>query len=168
MKKRTVLLILALLLGLFTQVNAMELKGVKKATSPVYEPTKSAIKKTLKKMGIKFKVDSDGDLLYHNKKGLAIYIIFDETSSGKVWNLQMRSLFSTKKSRYNKLIKYANKWNSKYKVPKLAMRDRDTLVATFNYPIQYGFNPDEFEDNVMSIYETALNKIADETLSMRN
>ena len=166
--KKVLILVFASLFGFQMQANAMQLEGEEKATSPVYKATKSAVKKALKKMGTEFTIDSDGDIKYKmDDKGWGIYIVFSETRSGKLWNLQMLAQFSTKKSRYDELVEYANSWNAKKKYPKVSMKDRDSLRASLNYPIQYGFNPDEFEDNVVGMFERAITKIADETNDMR-
>jgi hypothetical protein len=171
MGKIIVPLILAFLLGFQVQANAMQLEGEEKAYSTIYKPTVSAVKKTMTKMGYEFTVDDDGDLKYKfnrdNGQAWGVYVIFDELSSGKVWNLKMIAHFATKKSRYDELVQYANSWNYKKKYPKISMKDRDTLRLSLNYPIQYGFNPDEFEDNVIGMFERALNVIADETEAMR-
>ncbi|MCP3665686.1 MAG: YbjN domain-containing protein [Gammaproteobacteria bacterium] len=127
------------------------------------------MKKTMKKMGYDFTIDEDGDIKYKmDDTGWTVYVIFDETSSGKLWNLQMLAQFSTKKSRYDELVEYANTWNTKKKFPKVTMKDRDSLKLTMDFPIQYGFNPDEFEDNVIGMFERTVKKIADETDAMRN
>lgn len=119
-------------------------------------------------MGVKFTVDSDGDLEYKmDGKGWSIYIIFAENRSGKIWNLQMHVQFGTKKSRYYELVEYANSWNSKHKLVEVSMIDRDSLSVVLDYPVQYGFNPDEFEENVMGIFEMSLREVADETYPMR-
>lgn len=160
--------VLVSLLGFQMQANAMQLEGEEKALSPVYKATKSAVKKAMKKMGTEFKIDNDGDLNYKMEgKGFNIYVVFNETSLGKLWNLQIVAQFGTKKSHYDELVEYANSWNSKKKYPKLSMVDRDTLRVTLNYPVQYGFNPDEFEDNVIGMFEKTLKIIADETYAMR-
>ena len=160
--------VLVSLLGFLMQANAMQLEGEEKALSPVYKATKSAVKKAMKKMGTEFKIDNDGDLNYKMEgKGFNIYVVFNETSSGKLWNLQIVAQFGTKKSRYDELVEYANSWNSKKKYPKLSMVDRETLRVTLNYPVQYGFNPDEFEDNVIGMFEKTLKEIAEETYAMR-
>ncbi len=123
----------------------------------------------MKKMGYDFTIDEDGDIKYKmDDTGWTVYVIFDETSSGKLWNLQMLAQFSTKKSRYDELVEYANTWNTKKKFPKVTMKDRDSLKLTMDFPIQYGFNPDEFEDNVIGMFERTVKKIADETDAMRN
>ena len=168
MYKMVVLMALASLLGFQMQANAIQLEGEEKTVSPVYKATKSAVKKTMKKMGIKYTVDIDGDLKYKmDGKDWKVLIIFNDTSSGKLWNLQMLALFSTKKSRYDELVEYANSWNNKKKHPKVSMLDRDSLKLSLNYPVQYGFNPDEFEVNVIGMFERTLKIIADETEAMR-
>ncbi len=168
MKKVVVSLMLASLLGIHGQANAMKLEGEERAVSPVYKPTPSSVKKTMEKMGVSYTVDDDGDLRYETEdEGWAVYIIFDETRSGKLWNLQLISQFGTKKSRYEELVEYANKWNAEKKYPKVFMVDRDSLRMELNYPVQYGFNPDEFEDNVIGMFERTLKKIGEETDAMR-
>jgi len=168
MKKIVSVLTFSLLLGFQTQANAMKLSGEEKTVSPTYKPTISAVKKTMEKMGIKYTVDSDGDLEYKMEDtGWTTYVVFDKTSSGKLWNVQMRAQFGTKKSRYDELVEYANDWNATKKYPKVAMIDRDSLSLVLNYPIQYGFNPDEFEDNIFSMFERTAKTIGDETDAMR-
>jgi len=160
--------VLVSLLGFQVQVNAMQLKGEEKTVSVVYKATESAVKKTMKKMGMKFTLDSDGDIKYKlDDKGWVVYVIFSKSRSGKLWNIQMRAQFGTKKSRYDELVEYANSWNSKHKYPKVSMKDQDSLSVKLDYPVQYGFNPDEFEDNVLGIFERTLKKIGDETEAMR-
>ncbi len=169
MKKIFGLLVLASLLGFQIQASAMKLSGEEKTYSPVYKASKSAVKKTMKKMGYDFTIDEDGDIKYKmDDTGWTVYVIFDETSSGKLWNLQMLAQFSTKKSRYDELVEYANTWNTKKKFPKVTMKDRDSLKLTIDFPIQYGFNPDEFEDNVIGMFERTVKQIAEETDAMRN
>lgn len=168
MKKAVVSLALAAVLGLSIQANAMNLEGEEKAFSPIYKATDTAVQKTLTKMGTKFTVDSDGDLIYKmDDTGWKVYVIFNHTSAEKVWNIQVVASFGTKKSRYDELVDYSNTWNSEKKHPKLSMKDSDTLRAVFNYPVQYGFNPDEFEDNVITVFEDALKIVGEETSAMR-
>lgn len=168
MKVFFVLLCFISLLGFQTQATAMKLDGEERAYSPVYKPEKSAVKKAMKKMGIDFTVDGDGDLMYElQDRGWTVYVIFDEIHSGKLWNLQMHAQFATKKSRYDELVEYANAWNASKKYPKVSMVDRDSLRLTLDYPIQYGFNPDEFEDNIVGMFEKTLKQIGDETDAMR-
>lgn len=148
---------------------AMELAGEESATSPLYTTTKSAVKKTLTKMGVDFTEDDDGDFRYKiadtSYRG---FVIFNETSSSKkIWNLQVVAQFATKKSRYDDLLKFANKWNSEKKVPKLSMVDDDSLRVSINYPVQYGFNPDEFEENVLLMFNRTISKIAKQTYDWR-
>ena len=47
------------------------------------------------------------------------------------------------------------------------MKDRDSFKVTLNYPIQYGFNPDEFEDNVVGMFERTVSQIGDDIDAMR-
>ncbi len=168
MKKRVAILVVTLLFGFQMQAYAMTLDGEEKAASPLYKPTKSAVKKAMEKMGIAFTVDKDGDLEYKmENKGWTVYVVFNEMSSGELWNLQMIAQFGTKKSRYDDLLVYVNNWNRERKYPKVSMARRDSLRASLNYPVQYGFNPDEFEDNVLSMFESSLVKIADDIDEMR-
>ena len=168
MKKIIITSILTLLIGFQVPAIAIKLNGEEKTLSPVYKPTTSAVKKTMTKMGINFEVDEDGDLKYKlDDKNWTAYVIFNETSSGKLWNIQMIARFSTKKSRYDELVEYANSWNTSKKFPKISMEDKDTLRISMNYPVQYGFNPDEFEENMFYIFERTLKKIGDETEAMR-
>ncbi len=169
MKKVLISSVLALVVGFQMPASAMELKGENKTISPVYKPTKSAVKKAMTKMGYTYTIDSDGDIKYkmQGANNWIIYVVFNETSSGKLWNLQVVAQFSTKKSRYDELIKYINTWNSKKKYPKLSMADRDSLRLSLNFPIQYGFNPDEFEENAIGMFEDTMKTIADETDPMR-
>jgi len=163
------LILAASLLGFQIQVDAIELNGEKKATSHVYQASKSAVEKTMKKMGIKFEVDGDGDFHYKmDDKGWNVYVIFNHSKSGKLWNIQMMAQFATKKSRYDELVEYANAWNAKRRHPKVSMKDRDSLRMSLNYPVQYGFNPDEFEDNVIGTFERTLKIVVGETEAMRN
>lgn len=167
MKRIVNSLIIASLLGFHLQASAMQLDGEAKAVSPTYKATKSAVKKAMKKMDMKYTVDSDGDLEYTTANKWSAYVVFDETSSGQLWNLQVVAQFSTKKSRYEELVAYCNKWNTEKKYPKVSMKDRDSLRVVLNYPVQYGFNPDEFEDNVMGMFERTLKTIGEETYAMR-
>jgi len=168
MKKIISTLAVISILGLVPNGSAMNLDQEQLTVSKVYKPTKSAVKKTMTKMGYEYIVDKDGDLLFKLGKGnWKAYVIFNTLSDGRVWNLQLFVQFSTKENRYDELIEYANKWNATKKYPKVSLRNKDTLKITYNYPIQYGFNPDEFEENVLGIFETAINIIAEETYAMR-
>ena len=156
------------LVGFTTQSHAMKLVGEETTYSKVYKPTKSAVKKAMDKMGYQYTVDDDGDLEFKiDGKSWVMYVIFDEMGSGKIWNLQLLAQFSTKKSRYDELVEYANTWNAGKKFPKISMKDQDSLKLTMNYPVQYGFNPDEFEENVIGMFEKYVKKIAEETDAMR-
>jgi len=164
------MLLLVVFLGFQVQINAMLLKGEEYTNSKVYKATRSAAIKSFDKMGIKYKVDSDGDMIYEldNRKGYKVYLIFSELkSSKKIWNIKLVCQFGTKLSRYDELIDYANTWNSTKKYPKVSMKDKDSLRLDLNYPVEYGFNPDEFEDNIVSIFERAVKTIADDTKAMR-
>lgn len=160
-------LIVASLLGFSLQASAMQLDGEAEAVSPIYKPTKSAVMKTMKKMDKEYTIDKDGDLEYTTVNDWSAYVVFNETGSGRLWNLQVVAQFSTKTSRYDELVAYSNKWNSEKKYPKVSMKDRDSLRVVLNYPVQYGFNPDEFEDNVIGMFERTLKTIGEETYAMR-
>ena len=168
MKKTVVLLTLAFLLGFQALASAIQLEGEENTVSPVYKATRSAVKKTMTAMGIDYTIDSDGDIKYNmGDAGWIVYVIFNDTSTGDLWNLQVVAQFATKPSRYDELVAYANTWNAEKKYPKVTMVDRDSLRLVLNYPIQYGFNPDEFEDNVIGMFGRTIKIIASETDDMR-
>lgn len=147
----------------------MQLEGEDLTSSPVYKPTKAVVERAMEKMGYDYSIDSDGDIKFKvEDKGWTVYVIYNETSSGRLWNLQVMSQFSTKESRYDELVAYANKWNSEKKFPKLTMKDEDTLRLTVNFPIEYGFNPDEFEENALDMMKRTLVTIGEDTYAMRN
>ena len=150
-------------------INAMNLQGEELTTSKVYKPTKSVIEKTMTKLGYTYQIDEDGDMLFRLGKGeWKTYLIFDTFSKEKkIWNIQLLAQFSIDPARYDELLIYVNKWNVNKKYPKLSIRDKKTLKLSYNYPIQYGFNPDEFEENVLGIFKTTIDTITKETYSMR-
>lgn len=147
---------------------AIELEGERPSASAYYAPTVSAIKKTLDKMRLKYEVVKKDQLLrYTIEGGLIVHVGLNSKSSGKLYNVQMISQFGTKPSRYDDLVAYANKWNKEKKQPKVLMFDNDSLRLIFNYPVEYGFSPDEFEDNVVGTFERTLRQIKTETSDMR-
>lgn len=149
------------------QVSAMDLKDEELKDVKIYVPTVSAVKKTLTKMGIDFVVDEDGDLKYEmDNTGWTIYVIFDRFND-RLWNLQMLAQFDTKLSKYDKLVSFANDWNTEHKAPKISFPDKETLKATWEFPIEYGYNPDEFEENGIIFFQRALKDVADETYDWR-
>jgi len=169
MKKVLVSAVFASLLGFQMPAVAMELSGEEVAPSQVYKASKSAVKKAMNKMGYDYTIDGDGDIKYKMEdEGWTVYVIFNETGSGRLWNLQVMSQFSTKKSRYDELLAYVNKWNYEKKFPKLSLPDNDSLRLTVNFPIEYGFNPDEFEENAVLMFERTIKQIGEDTYSMRN
>ncbi|NPA72895.1 MAG: hypothetical protein GXO35_08715, partial [Gammaproteobacteria bacterium] len=126
MKLAVIPLCLAMTFGFASQAYAMKLSGESMTYSKVYKPTETAVMKTLDKMGIDHTVDDDGDLVYIVPgKDWSAYVIFSHTgASEKLWNVQMRVQFATKKSRYDEVIEFANEWNATKKAPKVAMKDR--------------------------------------------
>lgn len=168
MKKIIMSALFATLLAGQTTAYGMKLEGETEASSPVYKPTKSAVMKTMDKIGYDYTLDSDGDIkITMEDEGWTVYVIFDETSSGRLWNLQLMSQFATKESRYDELLDYVNSWNYKKKFPKLSLPDEDSLKLTLNFPVQYGFNPDEFEENAVLMFERTIKQIAEDTYAMR-
>lgn len=146
----------------------MKLADEEPAHSPTYKPTVSAVSKAMSKMGYDYEIDGDGDLKFKtDKTNYTAFVIFNKTSGGAIWNLQVQAQFGTKKSRYDELVEFANEWNNKKKFPKIAMIDEDSLKATMNFPVQYGFNPDEFEENVILMFERTIEDIAEQTSAMR-
>jgi len=155
---------------LFAQQSmAMQLHGEQILPLKIYKPTKTGVMKTLDKMQIKYTVDHDGDLIYTmNKKGWTGYLIFSMAGNNKnLWSLQMRTQFATKSSYYDDLLEFANDWNSTHKLPKIAMKNRSKMVLSLNYPVQYGFNPEEFKFNVFHLFNRTAEQIGDEINSMR-
>lgn len=148
---------------------AINLTGEKATQSQIYQPTKTAVMKTLDKLGVNYWVDRDGDLMYTmNTKGWRGYIIFSYTAAPDgLWSVQVRTQFATKVSYYEDLVEYANHWNATQKMPKIAMKTRSKMVLSFNYPVQYGFNPDEFEHNVLRMFNRKAGEIGTEINSMR-
>lgn len=165
--------IATLAFGAFASVpmtgHTMELSGETKINSPIYKPTKSAVKKTMEKLGYDVSYDEDGDIEFETKTGeWTSYIIFTHLeSNGEIWNLQFLVEFVTKEDRYDDLLEYVNKRNAGYKYPKLSLPEKTTLRATINFPVEFGFNPDEFEENVLIMIENTLEEITDATDSMR-
>ncbi|WP_321324486.1 YbjN domain-containing protein [Thiomicrorhabdus sp.] len=154
----------------FTQQSmAMQLHGEKALSLPLYKPSKTGVMKTLDKMNIKYVVDNEGDLVYTmNKKGWTGYVIFSMAGKNKnLWSLQMRTQFATKASYYDDLLEFTNNWNATHKMPKIAMRNRGKMVLSFNYPVQYGFNPKEFKFNVFNLFNRTAEEIGAEINSMR-
>ncbi|GEM_PF-5770748 len=151
------------------QAYAMQLKGETLAETKVYKTTASAVEKTMKKMGYDYTIDKDGDIQFKINNGKwDAYVIFNRLSSSKkIWNLQVVAQFSTKRSHYDELITFANKWNADKKFPKVTMIDRDSLRLVMNYPVEYGFNPDEFETNIIEIFESTVKQVMDKTDAMR-
>ena len=120
-------------------------------------------------MGVEYSVDADGDLLYKlNDKGWKGYVIFSfAADQSSLWNLQVRTQFATKSSYYDELLEFANHWNSTQKIPKISMKNRSKMVLTINYPVQYGFNPQEFKVNIFKMFNRTAEKIGVEINFMR-
>ena len=148
---------------------AMMLHGEKPASVKLYKPSKTAIMKTLDKMNVKYSVDKDGDILYTmNKKGWIGYVIFNMAGNNKnLWSVQVRTQFATKSSYYNELVDFSNHWNANNIMPKLAMKTPSKMVLSLNYPVQYGFNPDEFKYNVFHLFNRAAEQVGKEINTMR-
>ncbi|GAB6069634.1 hypothetical protein JCM30760_07310 [Thiomicrorhabdus hydrogeniphila] len=149
---------------------AMTLHGEKSLSAKLYKPSKTAVMKTLDKMKVKYTVDKDGDLLYTmNKKGWIGYVIFNMAGKDKnLWSIQVRTQFATKSSYYDDLVVYANEWNANHMMPKVAMKTPSKIVLSLYYPVQYGFNPDEFKYNVFHLFNRAAEKVAKEMGDMRH
>lgn len=123
----------------------------KKLTGELFYPaSKVGVMRLLDELSVEFTIDSDGDLRYRMEKlDWHGYIIFGEIGRDKkLWNLQVRTQIQTKSSDYQELLSFANEWNGKQKVPKIAMKTPSKMVLSVNYPVQFGFNPKEFEVNV--------------------
>lgn len=130
---------------------AMDLPTIdKQSDSELYVPSRAAVEATLDKMKVDYEIDVDGDIeipVEFNDATGYLYVIAEEVNDGAIWNLRIMAQFATKPSRYDALVTYANEWNRDGKIPKLFMLDEETMVAEANYPVQFGYNPDEFEEN---------------------
>lgn len=115
-----------------------------------YPASKEGVMRLLDSLRVDFRIDQDGDLVYDlNHNDWHGYIIFSELGNDRViWNLQVRTQFSTKPQFYAQLLKFTNDWNASQKMPKIAMKSSHKMVLSINYPVQFGFNPKEFEVNV--------------------
>lgn len=119
------------------------------AISKLYPATRAGVMRLMDKLAVTYKIDNEGDLIYQLDNGWHGYIIFGEVGKEKqLWNLQVRTQFNMKPGYYRELLEFANKWNLQQKVPKIAIKAPTKLILTINYPVQYGFNPKEFEVNV--------------------
>ena len=141
------------------------LVNVEKHTSnqcSTFPATKVGVMLLLDKRGVEFTIDSDGDLRYEmNTDNWHGYVIFGEIGKpSKLWNLQVRTQFNTRPGFYQKLVMFANNWNADQKVPKIAMKVPNKMVLSINYPVQFGFNPKEFEVNVFNQLNRSAVKIA--------
>lgn len=124
-----------------------------------------AIKQLLERLGIRYEVNQDQDLdlvLVENGIQYRAYIIFDRLENQQIWNLALVASFSTKESGYNDLLHYCNRWNRDKRQPKAYMYDRDGLRLEIQYPIQYGLNLQEFEENILQLFSSALDQVADD------
>lgn len=140
------------------------LSGEAPISNKLYPPSKIMVMKTLDSMSVRYSVDKDGDLIYTmNKKGWTGYIIFSYTAEKKgLWNVQVRTQFATKTNDYEALLEYANHWNSTQKFPKIAMKNRNKMVLSLNYPVQFGFNPQEFQYNIFNMFNRIAEKVGTE------
>jgi len=156
-------------MALSFSAQAMILGGERVAAETLYVPSKTGVMKALDKMGVKYNVDSDGDLLYTlNDKGWTGYVIFSFTADNRrLWNVQVRTQFATKVTHYEELVEYANYWNATQKVPKISMKNRSKMVLSMNYPVQFGFNPEEFKVNVFNMLNRTAEKVGAEINPMR-
>ena len=120
-------------------------------------------------MGVEFDLDGDGDVYYTlNDKSWKGYVIFSHLGAqNQLWSLQVRTQFATKASFYEELLEFANHWNANNKVPKIAMKTRSKMVLSFNYPVQFGFNPKEFEVNVFNLFNRMAEKVGSDIGHMR-
>ena len=134
-----------------------------------YSPTKANVLRVLDKMGVDFEIDEEGDVFYvMNEKGWRGYIIFQNLGQNNtLWSIQMRSQLATKASYYTELLDYANEWNANNIMPKVAMKNRSKMVLSFNYPIQFGFNPKEFRVNVFELFNRMAEKVGSDINDMR-
>jgi hypothetical protein len=149
--------------------NAYEFGGYKKdAKSVFYKPTKGVVLHTLDRMKVDYKLDSDGDVAYKmQKKGWKGYVIFSYVGEAReLWSVQVRTQFATKPENYHEVLTYVNNWNANQRQPKLAMKNREKMVLSINYPVQFGFNPREFEVNVYKMLNNMSEKIGEEIKSM--
>ncbi|UJF23870.1 YbjN domain-containing protein [Suttonella sp. R2A3] len=149
----------------------MNLPSIEKLDdSELYVPSRKAVEATLDKMQVRYEIDVDGDIeipLELSDSGGSLYVIAEEVNDGMVWNLRIFAQFSTKPSRYDDLIEYANEWNRDTKTPKLFMLDEETMVAEANYHVQFGYNPDEFEENYYYFLISNLEDILSATYNER-
>lgn len=136
---------------------------------PFNHSSKVVVMKTLDEMGVRYEVDEDGDLVFTmNDKGWIGYVIFSYAAGTRhLWNVQVRTQFATKSSYYEELLEFANGWNSTQKVPKVAMKNRSKMVLSINYPIQYGFNSEEFKHNIFNMFNREAEKIGNQINPMR-
>ncbi|SEI77797.1 Putative sensory transduction regulator [Allopseudospirillum japonicum] len=124
-----------------------------------------AIRQLLDRLGIRYEVSQDQDLdlvLVENGIQYRAYIIFDRLDNQQIWNLALVASFSTKENHYNDLLHYCNRWNRDKRQPKAYMYQRDSLRLEIQYPVQYGLNVQEFEENILQLFSSALDQVADD------
>jgi len=130
--------------------------------APVYRVSAPLIQSLLADEGIRGKIDQEGDvsLSFHaDDQDLPGWIVFDRVDDGEVWNIRFTAPIPprlTGDRDRDALIAFANGWNRDEIALKLYLDEEGQLEAEHNLPVQYGFNPDEFMENGIRLYQDSL------------
>jgi protease YdgD len=135
--------------------------------SALYKPSAELVRSLLSDEHIKSKIDGEGDLevtFHGNDVPLEGWVVFDKLDDGTIWNLRFTAPVPSSEIRgidREGLLRFANNWNRDEIAVKLYVDDDGNLQTEHDLNVQFGVNPQEFQENGIRIYESALGRVVD-------
>jgi hypothetical protein len=135
--------------------------------SALYKPSAELVRSLLNDEHIKSKIDGEGDLevtFHGNDVAMEGWVVFDKLDDGAIWNLRVTAPVPPSEVRgidRDSLLRFANNWNRDEIAVKLYVDDDGALQTEHDLNAQFGLNPQEFQENGIRVYESALGRIVD-------
>ena len=135
--------------------------------SALYKPSAELVRSLLNDEHIKSKIDGEGDLevtFHGNDVPIEGWVVFDKLDDGAIWNLRFTAPLPPSEVQgidRDSLLRFANNWNRDEIAVKLYVDDDGALQTEHDLNAQFGLNPQEFQENGIRVYESALDRIVD-------
>jgi hypothetical protein len=170
----TVLLITAAPGPLCVPAMAFEVPKGSRLDSALYKPSAELLQSLLSDEKIRSKIDQEGDLavtFHGHDTAMEGWIVFDKLDDGTIWNLRFTAPVPNSKVQgldRGELMLFANNWNRDEIAVKLYVDDEGMLQTEHDLPVQFGLNPQEFQENGIRLYENALGRLVDALAEARS
>jgi hypothetical protein len=141
--------------------------------SALYKPSAELLKSLLNDEHVQSKIDHEGDLevtFHGNDVAFEGWIVLDKLDDGKIWNLRFTAPVPASEVQgmdQDSLMLFANNWNRDEIAIKLYVDDEGVLQTEHDLAAQFGLNPQEFQENGIRLYESALARLVDHLAEAR-